>query len=68
MGPGHSVALARACSTPLDVVAVDGSGIADSEGFEERVGSHHFAQGAGETVHARVGEIADTGELAEEVA
>ena len=47
----------------LDVVAVDRPGVADPQRLEERVRCHHLAQRAGERVHARIGELAQGGQL-----
>ena len=52
----------------VDVVAVDGPGVAHAQGLEEGVRGHHLPQGAGEAVDARVGQLADAGDLAEQVA
>ena len=47
---------------------VDGSGVPDAEGLEEGVGRDHLAEGAGQSVDARVGEVADAGQLPDDVA
>ncbi len=49
----------------LDVVAVDGSGVTHAQRLEEGVGRHHVAHGAGQRVHAGVGQLAEGGQLAE---
>ena len=51
-----------------DVVAVDGSGVADAEGLEETVGGDHLADGDGQTVDAGVGQTTEAGDAAQEVA
>ncbi len=50
-----------------DVVAVDRADVADAQGLEEGVGCDHLAQGAGQAVHARVGQVADAGQFADQV-
>jgi len=49
----------------VDVVPVDGAGVAHAEGLEERVRRHHVAQGARDRVHARVGQLTQGGQVAQ---
>ena len=50
-----------------DVMAVDGSGIANAEGLEEGVRSDKLTQSAGDTVDARIGHFAHGWDLPEDV-
>ena len=49
----------------LDVMAVDRPGVTHAQRLEEGVRRHHVAQRAGQRVHARVGQLAQGGQLAQ---
>ena len=51
-----------------DVVAVDGPGVADTEGLEEAVRGDHLADGDGQAVDAGVGQPTEARDPAQEVA
>ena len=53
---------------PADVVTVDGAGVTDAERLEEGMWGDHFAEGAGQAVDTGIGEVAEGGDLAQQVA